>query len=59
MRRACKNCKLHRLDTLADGTKENYCYPPLSVMCFAIPCKDRRGKNCKALRKLVKNCEKV
>lgn len=50
----CKKCKCYCLDTLVDGTKEDYCYPPETAMCFTIPCKDRGAKMCEAIRKLVK-----
>lgn len=41
----CENCKFHRLDTLADGTKEDYCYPPLFCGLLSCPCKDRKQKH--------------
>ena len=49
----CKKCKLHRLDTLADGSLEHYCYPPimLGAIAFSIPCLDRNPKDCKKILK--------
>lgn len=41
----CENCKWHRMDTLADGTKEDYCYPPLLCGLLVAPCMKRRRKH--------------
>ena len=51
----CEKCEYHSLDILADGRKEHYCYPPLTVMCFAIPCNEREIETCKMLRKMIMN----
>lgn len=60
----CKKCKLHRLDTLSDGTKEDYCYPPYNASLFigfafglALPCGKRTQENCVELQKLQKENE--
>ena len=52
----CKKCKLHRLDTLDDGSKEHYCHPPfnLNIIAFSIPCVNRNKKDCKKILKEIK-----
>lgn len=40
----CKKCKWHRVDDLSDGTKEDYCYPPLFSHLLSVPCKQRRKR---------------
>lgn len=49
----CKNCKFHSLDTLTDGTKEDYCYPPIfpHMIAFSIPCSKRSESDCKKILK--------
>lgn len=56
----CKQCKLHRLDTLDDGSKEHYCYPPFmpGMIAFSIPCKNRSKSDCKKILREIKECEK-
>lgn len=48
----CKECEFHRLDTLVDGTKEHYCYPPMFRYLTA-PCKRRKKKQCNDILKQV------
>ncbi len=38
----CNNCKWHRIDTLSDRTKEDYCYPPILSDLLSAPCKERK-----------------
>lgn len=47
----CKNCKLYKLDTLTDGEKEHYCYPPIfpGIIAWTIPCKNRKPEDCKEI----------
>lgn len=47
----CKECRLYRLDTLSDGSKEHYCYPPFmsGLLAYAIPCKNRNKRDCKMI----------
>lgn len=51
----CKKCKLYKLDTLSDGSKEHYCYPPfmLEMIALSIPCKNRSEKDCKKIIDLL------
>lgn len=51
----CKECPCCSIDTLADGTKEHYCYPPNFgvYMMFAIPCKNRSKSLCKKIKKIA------
>ena len=51
----CKNCEYYSLDTLTDGTKEHYCYPPYftHMIAFSIPCKNRTEEECKMILKAV------
>ena len=53
----CKQCQLYHLDTLNDGNKEHYCYPPimLGMMALSIPCENRGDIECK---KILKHIEK-
>lgn len=60
----CKKCKLHKLDTLSDGTKEDYCYPPYNASLFrgfafgfSLPCSERTKEHCIELQKLQKSNE--
>ena len=43
----CKNCEYYSLDTLTDGTKEHYCYPPFPYL--TVPCKKRKKSQCKEI----------
>lgn len=45
----CKNCECYQLDTLTDGTKEDYCYPPFPFL--TVPCKRRKKRQCNEILK--------
>lgn len=55
----CKKCSLHKIDTLDDGTTEDYCHPPYfpGMIALNIPCKQRSVRDCAKILDAVE-CQK-
>lgn len=53
----CKACRLHKKDTLVDGTQQDYCYPPIMIdmIAFSVPCEKRSRQDCKRILENLKN----
>lgn len=55
--KTCKKCQFYSLDTLTDGTKENYCYPLFPYL--TAPCKNRKKSQCNEIKRFRKSWKPI